>query len=191
MTRSPSDINRHSDCYQCCSARITKVYGVLKQQQHYWMRKCSEELLRCFHYWNRLWQYSWRTITLSINCWSSMKCIKLQEVRYLKNLLYVQKTYVCSNQICVAWRSHRCWSIFKLWIRVGAHWNEENVYRPCCGFPDDNRGGGVVAGEVAYTNQDLVGAGEDLTTNYDSSYDRIAYVSDGKTHTISGYNTIT
>ena len=52
-------------------------------------------------------------------------------------------------------------------------------------------GGGVVAGEVAYTNQDLVGAGEDLTTNYDSSYDRIAYVSDGKTHTISGYNTIT
>lgn len=36
-----------------------------------------------------------------------------------------------------------------------------------------------------------MGAGEDLTTNYDSSYDRIAYVNDGETHTISGYNTIT
>lgn len=34
-------------------------------------------------------------------------------------------------------------------------------------------------------------AGEDLTTNYDSSYDRIAFVNDGKKHTISGYNTIT
>ena len=50
---------------------------------------------------------------------------------------------------------------------------------------------GASSGDIAYSNQDVPGSGEDLTQSFESSYDRIASVSDGTKHSISGFNTIT